>query len=75
MCNIIISLYILGLEVPSYKLPFEAEVGAHATTEQIKTIVVMRKTRPLFPDIWKATNPVRKHFVGFYLSLNHTFII
>ncbi|GFT27346.1 bone morphogenetic protein receptor type-2 [Nephila pilipes] len=46
-----------GLEVPPYKLPYEAEVGTDPTMEQMQTLVAKHKSRPLFPDIWKTTNP------------------
>ncbi|KAG8182062.1 hypothetical protein JTE90_013992 [Oedothorax gibbosus] len=46
-----------GLEVPEYKAPFVAEIGLHPTMEQLQHLVVKRKSRPLFPDIWKDTNP------------------
>ncbi|XP_042902460.1 bone morphogenetic protein receptor type-2 isoform X2 [Parasteatoda tepidariorum] len=46
-----------GVEVPQYKLPYEAEVGNEPTMEQMQTLVVKHKSRPLFPDIWKTTNP------------------
>ncbi|CAL1263730.1 unnamed protein product [Larinioides sclopetarius] len=46
-----------GLEVPAYRLPYEAEVGTEPTMEQMQTLVVKHKSRPLFPDIWKTSNP------------------
>ncbi|XP_067130626.1 bone morphogenetic protein receptor type-2-like [Centruroides vittatus] len=46
-----------GMEVPDYKAPFEVEVGSHPTMEQMQVLVARHKARPLFPDIWKDTNP------------------
>ncbi|KFM68339.1 Bone morphogenetic protein receptor type-2, partial [Stegodyphus mimosarum] len=46
-----------GVEVPPYKQPFEAEVGLDPTMEQMQSLVAKLKARPLFPDIWKGTNP------------------
>lgn len=46
-----------GVEVPEYKLPFENEVGLNPTFEQMQVLVTRHKARPLFPDIWKDSNP------------------
>ncbi|GIX99538.1 bone morphogenetic protein receptor type-2 [Caerostris extrusa] len=46
-----------GVDVPEYKAPFVAEIGNHPSMEQLQHLVVKRKARPLFPDIWKDTNP------------------
>ncbi|CAN7980221.1 unnamed protein product [Ixodes pacificus] len=46
-----------GMNVPEYKMPYEAEVGVHPSTEQMQVLVARHKARPLFPDIWKASNP------------------
>ncbi|RWS08423.1 bone morphogenetic protein receptor type-2-like protein, partial [Dinothrombium tinctorium] len=46
-----------GMEVPPYKLPFEHEVGLNPSYEQMQVLVTRHKARPLFPDIWKDTNP------------------
>ncbi|GBN86029.1 Bone morphogenetic protein receptor type-2, partial [Araneus ventricosus] len=46
-----------GVDVPEYKAPFVAEIGNHPSMEQMQHLVVKRKARPLFPDIWKDTNP------------------
>lgn len=47
-----------GLEVPEYKLPFEAEIGLHPTFEQMQVLVSRHKARPLFPEVWKDSNLV-----------------
>lgn len=57
ICIIIFSS-ILGVEVPEYKAPFVAEITNHPTMEQMQVLVAKHKARPLFPDIWKDTNPV-----------------
>ncbi|RWS31721.1 bone morphogenetic protein receptor type-2-like protein [Leptotrombidium deliense] len=46
-----------GMEVPPYKQPFEHEVGLSPSYEQMQVLVTRHKARPLFPDIWKDTNP------------------
>ena len=46
-----------GIEVPAYKQPFEHEIGLHPTFEQMQVLVTRHKARPLFPDIWKDSNP------------------
>ncbi|XP_076309930.1 kinase protein wishful thinking [Tachypleus tridentatus] len=46
-----------GLEVPEYKLPFEAELGKHPTVDQMQVLVARHKAHPLFPEIWKDSNP------------------
>ncbi|XP_042899660.1 bone morphogenetic protein receptor type-2-like isoform X2 [Parasteatoda tepidariorum] len=46
-----------GVDVPEYKAPFVAEIGTHPSMEQLQHLVVKLKARPLFPDIWKDTNP------------------
>ncbi|KAG8195405.1 hypothetical protein JTE90_001417 [Oedothorax gibbosus] len=46
-----------GVEIPPFKLPYEVEVGTDPTMEKMQTLVVKHKSRPLFPDIWKTTNP------------------
>ncbi|XP_054162724.1 putative uncharacterized protein DDB_G0282133 [Oppia nitens] len=46
-----------GIEVPPYKQPFEKELGLDPTFEQMQVMVTRHKARPLFPDIWKDSNP------------------
>lgn len=46
-----------GMEVPSYLMPFEAEIGIHPTFEQVQVMVSRNRARPLFPDVWKDSNP------------------
>lgn len=45
-----------GLPTPDYRLPFEAEVGAHPSFEEMQVAVARNKLRPAFPDMWKNTN-------------------
>ena len=47
-----------GLPTPDYRLPFEAEVGAHPSFEEMQVAVARNKLRPAFPDMWKNTNLV-----------------
>ncbi|XP_017485338.1 PREDICTED: uncharacterized protein LOC108373913, partial [Rhagoletis zephyria] len=37
---------------PSYKAPYEQEVGTHPTFDQMQALVVRHKARPLFPAGW-----------------------
>lgn len=47
-----------GMEVPEYKLPYEEELnGMKPTMELMQVLVARHKARPLFPFIWKDTNP------------------
>ena len=60
-------MYVLGLPVPEYMLPFQMELGAaHMTFEDMQTLVSVNRARPLFPNQWKDSNPVRS-------SLMHEF--
>lgn len=45
-----------GIDVPSYKLPYEHEIGLTPTLDQMRLLVNKHKARPLFPDIWKDSN-------------------
>lgn len=40
-------IYVSGSEIPSYKLPFEKEIGLHPTFEQMQILVSRNKARPL----------------------------
>ncbi|XP_071514684.1 uncharacterized protein [Panulirus ornatus] len=46
-----------GLQTPPYMLPFQAEIGLHPSFEQMQVLVTRNKARPLFPSVWKDTNP------------------
>ena len=50
---------VLGLPTPDHRLPFEAEVGAHPSFEEMQVAVSRNKMRPAFPDLWKNTNMVQ----------------
>ncbi|KAG0710835.1 Bone morphogenetic protein receptor type-2 [Chionoecetes opilio] len=49
-----------GLQTPPYMLPFQAEIGLHPSFEQVQVLVVRNKARPLFPSVWKDTNPATR---------------
>lgn len=49
---------VSGLPTPDYRLPFEAEVSAHPSFEEMQVAVARNKLRPAFPDMWKNTNMV-----------------
>lgn len=57
------------MSVPDYKMPFEAEVGAYPSTDQMQVLVARHKARPLFPDIWKDSNPVSLTWVTMKMHL------
>ncbi|KAG7201570.1 hypothetical protein KM043_004316 [Ampulex compressa] len=40
-------IYIPGSEVPSYKQPYETEIGLHPTFEQMQVLVSRNKARPI----------------------------
>lgn len=47
-----------GMVVPDYRQPFEADLlGNEPSYEQMQVTVTRQKSRPLFPDIFKDTNP------------------
>ncbi|XP_037807155.1 uncharacterized protein LOC119600746 [Lucilia sericata] len=44
--------YPQGQVSPPYKAPYELEVGSHPSFDQMQSLVVRRKARPLFPTGW-----------------------
>ena len=49
-----------GVSVPNYEMAFYQELGpqrANPTLEQMQILVSRYKARPLFPEIWKNSNP------------------
>ena len=47
-----------GVTVPDFQLPFEAEVGKNEPTyDQMRILVAKNRARPLFPEVWKDSNP------------------
>lgn len=44
--------YPPGQITPPYKAPYELEVGSHPSFDQMQSLVVRRKARPLFPTGW-----------------------
>ena len=49
-----------GVSVPNYEMAFYQELGpqrADPTLEQMQILVSRYKARPLFPEIWKNSNP------------------
>ncbi|XP_008214725.1 uncharacterized protein LOC100121252 isoform X1 [Nasonia vitripennis] len=40
-------VYVSGTEIPSYRQPFEKEIGLHPTFEQMQVLVSRNKARPL----------------------------
>ena len=51
---------IQGVSVPNYELAFYQELGpqrTNPTLEQMQILVSRYKARPLFPEIWKNSNP------------------
>ncbi|XP_064643869.1 bone morphogenetic protein receptor type-2-like isoform X2 [Lineus longissimus] len=45
-----------GMPVPEHSLPFQHELGAHPTLEEMQLMVSRKKVRPVFPDVWKDTH-------------------
>lgn len=48
-CN---DFYPAEMSTPSYKAPYEAEIGIHPTFDQMRALVLQHKARPLFPAQW-----------------------
>lgn len=53
-----------GIDVPSYQAPFQLETASGSngelqpvTFDQMRVLISRNKARPLFPDIWKDSNP------------------
>ena len=49
-----------GARVPAFELAFEHELGGgtrQCTVEQMQILVSRNKARPLFPSVWKDSNP------------------
>lgn len=40
------------MQTPAYKAPFEAETGAHPSFDQMRSLVLQHKARPMFPVFW-----------------------
>ena len=49
-----------GIPVPEHRRPYELELGTLPGREQIRVLVSKHRARPLFPDIWKDSNPALK---------------
>ena len=48
-----------GVAVPQFELAYEKEMGTSPppTFEQMRILVAKHKARPLFPEVWKDSNP------------------
>ena len=48
-----------GVAVPQFELAYEKEMGTSPppTSEQMRILVAKHKARPLFPEVWKDSNP------------------
>uniref|UniRef100_A0A1A9W4R0 Serine/threonine-protein kinase receptor n=1 Tax=Glossina brevipalpis TaxID=37001 RepID=A0A1A9W4R0_9MUSC len=44
--------YPVAQITPPYKAPYELEVGSHPSFDQMQSLVVRHKARPLFPNGW-----------------------
>lgn len=40
------------MPTPTYRAPYEAEIGIHPTFDQMRALVLQHKARPLFPPQW-----------------------
>lgn len=40
------------MPTPPYKAPYEAEIGVHPSFDQMRSLVLQHKARPMFPAFW-----------------------
>lgn len=52
LCMRCYEFYPPEMATPSYKAPYEAEIGIHPTIDQMRALVLQHKARPLFPPQW-----------------------
>ena len=52
-------LFLQGVPVPEFQLAYGAELNGcvDPTLDQMRVLVSKRKARPLFPQVWKNSNP------------------
>ena len=55
-CQRCVDLY-QGARVPEFKMAFEKEIGSDPSIEQMHVLVSRNRARPLWPQVWKDTNP------------------
>jgi bone morphogenetic protein receptor type-2 len=48
-CN---DFYPPEMATPPYKAPYEAEIGVHPSFDQMRSLVLQHKARPMFPPFW-----------------------
>ena len=44
--------YSPEMATPPYKAPYEAEIGSHPSFDQMRSLVLQHKARPMFPPFW-----------------------
>lgn len=44
--------YSPEMPTPPYKAPYEAEIGVHPSFDQMRSLVLQHKARPMFPVFW-----------------------
>lgn len=44
--------YPPDMQTPPYKAPYEAEIGVHPSFDQMRSLVLQHKARPMFPPFW-----------------------
>lgn len=44
--------YPAEMATPVYKTPYEAEIGSHPSLDQMRSLVLQHKARPMFPAAW-----------------------
>lgn len=44
--------YAPEMLTPPYKAPYEAEIGVHPSFDQMRSLVLQHKARPMFPPFW-----------------------
>ncbi len=49
-----------GSQVPEFSLAFQSQVGYNPSIDEMMLLVARKKARPLFPNVWKDSNPAVK---------------
>lgn len=52
LCMRCSDFYSPEMETPEYKAPYEAEIGVHPSFDQMRSLVLQHKARPMFPAFW-----------------------
>jgi bone morphogenetic protein receptor type-2 len=52
LCMRCSDFYPPEMATPTYKAPYEAEIGIHPSFDQMRSLVLAHKARPMFPPFW-----------------------